>query len=164
MRIDLRINNKWTNKQQTENLFTSNAYLYNQEQKKAEDIVMNYDQVHWCNKKSLLVVVAFTVEPVSFGFCWISFGFFITVTKPPNSSNRNGVALLLAQINYEIKQYGGCALLLFSQSVHLLQHDHEIWFADEYFHYLLNQEWQPEQGKKRTFSFVEKKTFPNCFD
>jgi hypothetical protein len=28
-----------------------------------------------------------------------SFGFFITVTRPPNSSNRNGVELLLAQIN-----------------------------------------------------------------
>jgi hypothetical protein len=26
-------------------------------------------------------------------------GFFITVTNPPNSSNRNGVVLLLAQIN-----------------------------------------------------------------
>ena len=39
----------------------------------------------------IVVVVGATVD--------VSLGFFITVTKPPNSSNRNGVELLLAQIS-----------------------------------------------------------------
>lgn len=64
---------------------------------------------NYCGSKKS--VVEFVADAELFGLFWSiivawfvltsfeEFGFFITVTRPPNSSNRNGVVLLLAQIN-----------------------------------------------------------------
>jgi hypothetical protein len=63
----------------------------------------------YCGSKKSVVGFAVDTELVelfwSFIVVWLTFisfvfpGFFITVTKPPYSSNRNGVVLLLAHIN-----------------------------------------------------------------
>jgi hypothetical protein len=74
--------------------------------KKTEKITHTHS---YCGSKKSVVGFVVDTELVelfgSFIVVWLTFisfefpGFFITVTRPPYSSNRNGVVLLLAQIN-----------------------------------------------------------------
>jgi hypothetical protein len=70
------------------------ANVNEQETKKRDKICLN---VYCCSRKSVFVVAIELVSGTVVSL--LAVGFFITVTRPPNSSNRNGVELLLAQIN-----------------------------------------------------------------
>lgn len=99
-----RTNNKYTLKSYVKNLYEKRYICMQQEEKQNTHA---RTRVYCWSKKSVVGWLAVLAE--SFIVVWSSVvlpGFFITVTRPPNSSNRKGVVLLLAQMSWRESQRG----------------------------------------------------------
>ena len=99
-----RTNNKYTLKSYVKNLYEKRYICMQQEEKQNTHA---HTRVYCWSKKSVVGWLAVLAE--SFIVVWSSVvlpGFFITVTRPPNSSNRKGVVLLLAQMSWRESQRG----------------------------------------------------------